>query len=102
MFKGYKMNYIINNKYYILIIDDDFEKKVVVITQIYCFYARLCDAIIKVYSEKQLDVAKNLFLYMKYIEYSGHEIENQINDFSLNVSDFNIYLPEIKKYLLFL
>lgn len=88
-------------KHQVLIIDDNFEKNIM-IGGYYNFYDKLCYSIIKIYSEKQLDIAKNLFLFMMYVENKEfYKIKTQIHMFSINVNNFKDYLPEIKKHLLF-
>lgn len=59
-------------------------------------------SIIKIYTKKQLNVSKNLFLFMKYDQsIYGLGVEQQINYYKRHIDNINDYLPEINKYLLF-
>lgn len=61
-------------------------------------------AIIQIYSKRKLNVAKNLFPYMKWIENesSWYTFKKQIKDYSQYVPEFKFkqYLPELNKYLI--
>lgn len=81
----------------LIIIDDDFSETFV--GHDYFTITGIVVGIIKCYSSKNLNVAKNLLLYMKYQARRGFEIKNQISCYRYNIREFNYYLPEIQKYL---
>lgn len=64
---------------------------------------KIIEAIIQIYSRRNLDVVKNLVLFMMYEQTrKGYPIINQIKLYKIMYPDFNKYIPEIEKYLLIL
>jgi len=85
--------------YLIKIIDDDFKEEYIGISTVSLLAAR-ADAVIKCYYSKNLNVAKNLVLFMQdYQLNQNHHIINQILWYQEYTSGFKQYLPEINKYL---
>ena len=85
------------------IIDDDFEEECIGTAPFPSFSAPAAiedaSAIINCYSSKNLDVVKNLILFMQFYEKDNYAISKQINAYKIYISDFNKYLPEIEKYI---
>lgn len=59
------------------------------------------ELIIDVYSLKNLNVGKNLYLYLKYIGKLYNYSVIDLTKYSEECPKFKEFLPEIKKYLLF-
>lgn len=58
--------------------------------------------IIKIYSDKKLDVAKNIFLFMKKLNTLGElKYSTQIILYKKKLPEFDQYLLEINKLILF-
>jgi len=87
-----------NNVYYDLykIIDDDFEGEYIGAAA----RGAAAAVIINCYSSRNLNVAKNLILFMQnYQEKYNFYITNQISWYKKYTPGFEQYLPEIEKYL---
>jgi hypothetical protein len=79
------------------IIDDDF---VEIIQDEDIFIRWSFAALIKVYEDKNLNVAKNIFLYFKSVNSNYWSIQNQINNFAIKEPELYLkYKDEIEKYL---
>jgi hypothetical protein len=90
-----------NNVYYDLykIIDDDFEGEYIGATGP-PRAGGAAAAIINCYSSRNLNVAKNLILFMQnYQEKYNYYITDQIYWYKKYIPGFEQYLPEIEKYL---
>ena len=103
MFKSIRyIKYLKNNDYLVEIIDDNFKEQYVgrVKPDRHKTSSIEASAIINCYSSKNLNVAKNLFLFMQYCyKYYNYSISEQISFFKQEVPDFEIYFPEIQKYI---
>lgn len=105
MFQKYLIDFSNQMDCGISIVDSDFESEVYWIKPFEAVTTVTTNLIIKIYSEKQFDVAKNLFLYMKFLEENRNwDISEQIKYFHSqnDKCHLHLYIPEIQKYLLFI
>lgn len=102
MFKYYEIIDCLEHKYKIKIIDDDFEE--IVVAESMLAVAATCNAIIKIYSKRQLPVVKNLVLLILKLnerKYLYCDIKYIIEYLQKYVPEFNQYKNEVEKILLF-
>jgi hypothetical protein len=106
MFKS--IEFITNEEYKSIykIIDDDFEEIVKVGLEKETRYIVLRGlAVVQTYKNKNLNVSKNLLLYIKYIYIDARPNTLTINEIISVLSEFDFYEPykeDINRYLLLL
>lgn len=83
----------------VIITDDDFVETSIFESKVHYGLSNEVSAIIKCYSERNLNVAKNLFLFIKYHE-NSMSLKVQINFYKKDIKEFSQYISQIEKYVL--
>jgi len=91
-----------NYEYEVTIVDDDFFETKTVFANVATEAAAI--ALIDIYSQKNLNVAGNLALLMRYVEHNfpALDINLQIRAYQNNIPEYSKYHDQVMGYLVFL